>query len=88
MLMYKFTGSDTELCAMAVKFLDKVLTASIECERANEAAEDILRDEEKLKFAHEKITGIDKILNRRESLMLISATFCHWLSMTYSAVVD
>ena len=55
----------------AVKLLNKVLTASTECERANEAAEDILklRDGEKLKVIDEKITAIDKILSRRESLI-------------------
>ncbi|CAH3131899.1 unnamed protein product, partial [Pocillopora meandrina] len=55
----------------AVKLLNKVVTASTECERANEAAEDILklRDGEKLKVIDEKITAIDKILSRRESLI-------------------
>lgn len=55
----------------AVKLLNKVVTASTDCERANEAAEDILklRDGEKLKVIDEKITAIDKILSRRESLI-------------------
>ena len=55
----------------AVKLLNKVVTASTECERANEAAEDILklRHGEKLKVIDEKITAIDKILSRRESLI-------------------
>ena len=55
----------------AVKLLHKVVTASIECERANEVAEDILkgRDRETLNIIDEKITGIDKILNKRESLI-------------------
>ena len=55
----------------AVKLLHKVVTALIECERANEVAEDILkgRDRETLNIIDEKITGIDKILNKRESLI-------------------
>lgn len=54
----------------AVNLLNKVVTASTECERANEA-EDILklRDGEKLKVIDEKITAIDKILSKRESLI-------------------
>lgn len=47
------------------------MTASIECERANKAAIDILklRDGEKLKVVDERIKAIDQQLSKKESLI-------------------
>ena len=55
----------------AVGLLNKVVNASIECERATEAAGDILtlRDLDKLKSINEKIAVIEESLGKKETLI-------------------
>ena len=55
----------------AVGFLYKIVTASAECEQANDAAGDILklRDKEKLQKIDKKIKTIEDKLSKKESLI-------------------